>query len=462
MKLRYAVAALIVVLAGCSASHTASPTSALPGAPNFGQQKVVNPFNLNVKHIVNTYPANDPYFMATGSDKNVWYTEINFARIGKITPTGVITEYAIPSGNDGYDIAPGFGGTMWFDENLGTTIGEITTAGQVTEFALSGAHTGGGLAKGSDGNMWFDDQVGNSIAKITPTGTVTEYPLPTNPDYPYDLVAGPDGNLWYSAAYGHVGKVTTSGTITEYVGPDSVNVNAIAAGPDGNLYATEDNGIYKVTTNGTITEFTGGLSGYDIALGPDKQMWITRGQLLAEFNPKTDLFAPTIDLDGNNFLWGLTVGSDGDAWISDGGGNNILVYEEQVTTVGIRLNGEMSFTDPNYGFELGYALGTGTQTQTISLSMGESVEFKNLDTIPHSAAFLGNATANNAPWPATFTGSTIKSPAGTAIGTTGWTTGSLNPNRTSPIYETGLPGFYMIGDQYDYVSNNMRTVIVVH
>jgi plastocyanin len=140
-----------------------------------------------------------------------------------------------------------------------------------------------------------------------------------------------------------------------------------------------------------------------------------------------------------------------------------LVYEEKITTIGIRLNGELSYTDPNYGFELGYAVGTvSTQTQTISLGMGESVQFKNVDTKPHSAAFLGNATLNNAPWPGAFNGSTTQSPAGTAIGTTGWATGSLNPNHQSPIYETGLPGFYMIGCQYHYNTSEMRTVIIVH
>jgi plastocyanin len=94
--------------------------------------------------------------------------------------------------------------------------------------------------------------------------------------------------------------------------------------------------------------------------------------------------------------------------------------------------------------------------------VGGSVLFQNVDTEPHSAAFLGDATANSAPWPGSFNGSTTQSPAGTAIGTTGWATGSLNPSQKSPIYETGLPGFYMIGCQYHYNTNEMRTVIVVH
>jgi len=133
----------------------------------------------------------------------------------------------------------------------------------------------------------------------------------------------------------------------------------------------------------------------------------------------------------------------------------------EVFGVGIRLNGELSIVDPNYGFEVGYAKGRGTTTQTISLPAGEKVQFHNYDTIPHSAAFLGDATATSAPWPGSFTGSTTQSPKGTAIGTSGWSTGSVNPGTSSPIYDTGLPGFYIIGCQYHYVSNEMRTVIIV-
>ena len=472
MNMRYAGLALIILLAGCSASHTASQTSVLPGAPSLTPQGV-DPFNLNTKNIIHKYPlpiGSNAFFMATGSDKNVWFTEDdgsrNVPRIGKITQTGAVTEYAIPSGNGGNDIASGASGSLWFTEYTGTAIGKITTAGDVTEFSLpAGKYAFGRIAKGPDGNMWFTDVLKPGIGKITPTGTVTEFPLPISA-VPGDIIAGPDGNLWFTEQDNmhSVGRITTGGTISEFFGTFSV---AIAAGPDGNLYATSGYRLLQVTTAGEITEFpTGCSNAVDIILGPDKQMWTSECEygLLQEFNTTTHVFSGLIDPDPSyNSLGGLAVGGDGDVWIADTGGDSILVYEEKLTTIGIRLNGELSLTDPNYGFELGYAVGTSsTQTQTISLSMGESVHFKNVDTEPHSAAFLGNATSNSAPWPGSFNGSTLKSPAGTAIGTAGWATGSLNPNKTSPIYETGLPGFYMIGCQYHYNTNEMRTVIVVH
>lgn len=469
MNLRYAGIVLILLLAGCSASHTASSISVLPGAPSLTSQGV-DPFNLNTKNVIHRYvlpnPASGPTYLATGSDKNEWFTEDAYPVIGRITPSGVITEFPIPSGHSGLNITAGASGTLWFTE--GGAIGKITTAGHVHEFPLpSGDAAEGGIARGPDGNIWYTDYFTNSIGKMTPSGTVTEYLIPTSQAEPVEITAGPDGNLWFTEetySAHSVGKITPGGTITEY--GTGLETFAIAAGPDGNLYATSAGNVVEITTAGVVTTFPGCSGGIDIVLGPDKQMWMSgcsfATEYLQEFNPKTQTFSAAINPTGTP-LWGLDVGGDGDVGIADNGDSSILVYEEKITTIGIRLNGELSFTDPNYGFELGYAVGTtSTQTQTLSLSMGESVQFKNVDTIPHSAAFLGNATSNSAPWPGSFNGSTTKSPAGTAIGTTGWATGSLNPNKTSPIYETGLPGFYMIGCQYHYNTNEMRTVIVVH
>ncbi len=459
------------VFAGCSASHPANANGVLPGAPGITAAGV-NPFNLNTKNIVQTYPMPNPstvpYYLAIGSDKNVWFTEDNAFRIGRITSSGVITEYPIPSGQTGYYIAAGSSGSLWFTESS-NNIGKITTTGHITEYTVPASDSAAGqqIAKGPDGNMWFTDVNNNSIGNITPTGTVTEYLIPTASAYPTGIAAGSDGNLWFTEAGGvnSVGRITTGGTITEFPGPFCGG--PVVSGPDGNLYAAVGGrGVCKITTTGAITSFPSGEAGGIAAVvGPDKQIWMTgcwSQPYLCEFNPKTGVFSNAIQPNPTYNIFGITVGGDGDLWIGGGGANDIYVYEEKITTVGIRLNGELSFNDPNYGFELGYAVGTGTQTQTISLPIGESVQFKNLDTVPHSAAFLGNATGTSAPWPASFNGSTSKSPAGSAIGTTGWATGSLNPGKSSPIYETGLPGFYMIGCQYHYNTNEMRTVVVVH
>jgi virginiamycin B lyase len=57
---------------------------------------------------------------------------------------------------------------------------------------------------------------------------------------PYSITAGPDGNLWFTEQVNQIGRITTSGVVTEFQIPsDSCTPNAITTGPDGNLWFTE-------------------------------------------------------------------------------------------------------------------------------------------------------------------------------------------------------------------------------
>jgi plastocyanin len=151
-------------------------------------------------------------------------------------------------------------------------------------------------------------------------------------------------------------------------------------------------------------------------------------------------------------------------------GNNIATIPisdgPDITTVkhvGARLTGETGITDPRYGFVIGYFKGkTSTISQIVSLPTATQVKFFNVDTTrPHTVSFLGNATKSMAPWPPSFNGSSTKSPAGTDIGTSGFSTGTLLPGKASAVYNTGPPGFYMVGCAFHYNTNMMRTVIIV-
>ena len=131
--------------------------------------------------------------------------------------------------------------------------------------------------------------------------------------------------------------------------------------------------------------------------------------------------------------------------------------------VGVRLTGENPFVDSRYGQVLGYFKGkTSMTSEVVSVPMGRNIRFFNVDgALPHTMSFLGNATRHSAPWPSQFTGSGTASPAGTAIGTTNWSTGTLTPGSRSAKYTTGLPGFYMMGCAFHYVLHGMRTVVIV-
>jgi plastocyanin len=131
--------------------------------------------------------------------------------------------------------------------------------------------------------------------------------------------------------------------------------------------------------------------------------------------------------------------------------------------IGVRLGGEAPFTSPKYGRVIGYFRNFKSLTsQVVVVPSGTKVVFKNVDaSLPHTAAFLGDATNNSAPWPAHFNGGTSQSPAGAALNSSQFTTGTLTPGNKSLVYTTGAPGFYMFGCQFHYDPDGMRTVIIV-
>src|SRR3954463_3164709 len=89
-----------------------------------------------------------PRYITNGSDGNRWFTESSeFAppQIGRITPAGNVTEFAVPCSfclvND---IAQGPNQTLYFTTN-DAVLGRITTSGAV-DFIQSPAPAGGNIA----------------------------------------------------------------------------------------------------------------------------------------------------------------------------------------------------------------------------------------------------------------------------------------------------------------------------
>ena len=132
--------------------------------------------------------------------------------------------------------------------------------------------------------------------------------------------------------------------------------------------------------------------------------------------------------------------------------------------VGLALSGESATADPTYGTVLGYFNSTGTINTTsgvIALTTAMPAVFRNFDTIPHTASFLGDASGNGATFPLHFNGSGAASPANTVISTASFSSGTLNAGSSSLQYNSGPPGFYMFGCAFHYDSHGMRTVVIV-
>jgi len=125
-----------------------------------------------------------PDGMAAGVDGNLWFADRGSTpAVGRITPSGTITEFtsglnpgSVPGGGlttgtvSVGGIAAGPDGNVWFTDH-GTTaaIGRITPSGSITEFS-SGLPAGSApykLTTGPDGNIWFTDRATTSIGGVT-------------------------------------------------------------------------------------------------------------------------------------------------------------------------------------------------------------------------------------------------------------------------------------------------------
>ena len=65
--------------------------------------------------------------ITTGPDGNVWYTGYTGNSIARVTPTGVLTVFPVPtSGSLPYEITTGPDGNLWFTEYTGNKIVKAT------------------------------------------------------------------------------------------------------------------------------------------------------------------------------------------------------------------------------------------------------------------------------------------------------------------------------------------------
>lgn len=287
-----------------------------------------------------------PTGLAVGSDGNLWFSE---------TPVTNVSSPAPPP-PPGHPAPP---------PPVVERIGRITPAGTITQFAVPPPGPGGstftsGLTRGSDGAFWFTasarDPNGNPaevFARIARDGTVHEYPAPPAIGQTGPLTLGSDGNLWFEEA-SKIGRITPAGVLAEFPiqsGSDSAILpGTLARGADGNLWftvvqhvpsgGTDRYEIGRITPRGVVNEFSlptpsnpspaplgldGAVHPVPLTIGPDRNLWfgldraatfpgtdtqirigrITPSGAIREFTIRS-LTAPT----------GFAIGSDGNLWFS--------------------------------------------------------------------------------------------------------------------------------------------------
>ena len=311
----------------------------------------ISVFNLRVRgSVVN---------LVTGPDGNLWFTLDNPGAIGRITSSGVITVFSrgLPAGGYFGNLIAGPDGDLWFTVN--GEIGRITPSGEITMFrkGLPHGEFPGVLTAGPDGNVWFavypgaTNAGGNGaigIARITPSGVITVFShgLPAgsltggNSNLARygagQLLAGPDGDLWFTVAPAFsssapsstaaIGRITPSGAITVFSHglPAGGVVGNLVKGPDGDLWFPVNGEIGRITPSGSITVFSqvlpaGGFVG-NLVSGPDGNLWFTpmtaNGTgVIGRITPSGAVTVfNSLALAAGGGAGNLVTGSDGDLW----------------------------------------------------------------------------------------------------------------------------------------------------
>jgi len=292
-----------------------------------------------------------PEHIVAGADGNMWFTDhvTNSGAIGKITPSGQITEYLLPTGAAPLYIVAGADGNIWFtDQGTPKLIGKITPSGQVTEYSIPGGGTPTSLAASPDGNIWATTSGTDGIVRVS-AGVITGY---TTSNYgtgntPDAIAAAANGNMWatVTGSTPAIDLITAAGSFTAYTsgldttGGGTPDPDGIVEGSNGDMWFADLGGnvtseVGKITPSGQITEYSSGLYAgasepQDLTLGPDGNVWFldVGANEVGEVSPSGDITEYT---DGNVDSpvddW-ITAGADGNIWFSygdDAGVANII------------------------------------------------------------------------------------------------------------------------------------------
>ena len=172
-----------------------------------------------------------------------------------------------------------------------------------------------------------------ALPSAASAGLVTEFSTGlTLTNAPADITAGPDGNLWFTeqGLLPGVGRITPGGAITEYPVSLLTVPGDITAGQDGGVWFTErglTDAIARIDpATGNITEhpLPNGTGVTGLTTGDDGDLWFAeadRGKV-GRMTPAGDLTEYDLGLSGDETLKDLTNGPDGWIWFTiehDGG-----------------------------------------------------------------------------------------------------------------------------------------------
>ena len=186
--------------------------------------------------------------LAAGPDGAVWFLmrrDSDQPRVGRVTPTGMITYFSGAVPNKVRAISAAGDGALWFTTDV-DVLGRMALDGTVTtragSFWTGSLSTANRITTGADGALWFALQT--SPVKVVrldvsvPNAAFQTFAT-TSTGLVSDIAVGPDGQLWLSLASGVVGHMKANGQYTAETLPTPTVPYGIAAGLDGGVWFAE-------------------------------------------------------------------------------------------------------------------------------------------------------------------------------------------------------------------------------
>ena len=209
-------------------------------------------------------------------------------------------------------VALGSDGNVWYLDSTGGVVGRVTPSGTITTTSFASS-AGGGLVAGPDGNLWFSS--GSSIVRMTPTFQTTLFPAAGAKN----LTVGPDSRIWFFSSLHSIGAISTAGVVSTYEITAASELGALVAGPDGNIWftRTSPSAIGRITIAGVeLASFTGSPISRPrgIGIGPDGDVWFVNGDTSTRSFVRITAAGVMTSIVIPDYVFGFTTGPDGNVW----------------------------------------------------------------------------------------------------------------------------------------------------
>jgi virginiamycin B lyase len=293
-----------------------------------------------------------PRDITNGSDGNRWFTEGTDltgapAKIGRVTPAGVITEFA-PGAADGCnqciltDIERGQGDLLYITSNDPELMRfNVQTHSFLAPVAMPNSNALAGKLAVHGAVVWITDFNNNVVWRYTSTtGVFDAFPAQT----PLDVAVDSAGNAWFVENHtnangtSNVGRIGANASPTDPSAVTRTEIPATAFGitvspTDGKVWFTiqftpQGVGFIDPADSNNVTVFPVGDTGPEgIAAAADGRIWFTqdtKGNIASITN--AGVITEGKAVKGSRPA-GITVAPDGAPWYAMPGANKIATLQ---------------------------------------------------------------------------------------------------------------------------------------